>query len=642
MKLFSVKFSGYKRFLESTTLKINGKMTVLIGPNEAGKSSTLKMLAHLSNEDAFSPHEKYKYQEDVEANISAEFYLEDDDHDAIGSSIPIKYVLQKQDDGELIHNIEPKIMRPHSHRGSFEKVLSRCLESKYFSKANQLDDSSWEKLKLDVKNIDFDNENIPENNMSVLLQISSIIEHSEIPNAPKYISEMPKKIYEFMEIEKRGHPNTIALNTIINRLPKVLEFTEKDRELAPTYNMTLFKHADASQRREPCAALTNLCKVAGFDLALLKKNFDENKPDRITKQFSNANIQLEKLFESIWTQSDISIHLSWHKPNIQIMVQQKDEGDLEYNMIDERSDGFRQYVALLAFIIKEDAQKPILLIDEAELHLHYDAQADLIQTFTSRNLTSQVIYTTHSAGCLPEDLGVGVKLVVPVENGENFATSKIENNFWSTDTLGFSPVLYGMGAKTLAFFPTRRAVVTEGQTEMLLMPTLFRQVSGADFNGFQIVPGLANASNEDLPLLALQGQKVSYLVDNDDAGKIYCKKLEKLGVLKGQIFKVCSSGKMIITVEDWINDECFTNAVETYRTRHFNEKKKFENEFFYGDGKAKKLDQYQKEIGVVFSKVHLAYIILETIHNDPNRTFFNPKHKKHINDLRSNIIASFD
>ena len=70
--------------------------------------------------------------------------------------------------------------------------------------------------------------------------------------------------------------------------------------------------------------------------------------------------------------------------------------------IAERSAGLRQFVALLAFIEHEAADEDvILLVDEAEAHLHYDAQADLVRVFSKQTVADKIIYTTHSAGCLP-------------------------------------------------------------------------------------------------------------------------------------------------------------------------------------------------------------------------------------------------
>ena len=76
MKLTSVTFEGYRRFLNKTTLKTNSKLTVLIGPNEAGKSSILRMLSGLNEGREFATHERYKFKDDVEISIKAEYHLD--------------------------------------------------------------------------------------------------------------------------------------------------------------------------------------------------------------------------------------------------------------------------------------------------------------------------------------------------------------------------------------------------------------------------------------------------------------------------------------------------------------------------------------------------------------------------------------
>ena len=96
--------------------------------------------------------------------------------------------------------------------------------------------------------------------------------------------------------------------------------------------------------------------------------------------------------------------------------------------IRERSDGLRQFVALVALAAHQpNPVPPILLIDEVETHLHYNAQADLIEVLTEQNAARQIVYTTHSAACLPQDLGLGVRVVEGL--GERTA-SKVRQNFW--------------------------------------------------------------------------------------------------------------------------------------------------------------------------------------------------------------------
>ena len=78
---------------------------------------------------------------------------------------------------------------------------------------------------------------------------------------------------------------------------------------------------------------------------------------------------------------------------------------------EERSDGLRTYLALIAFLSSKDlSTPPVLVFDEAESHLHWDAQADLINVLYDQNMASQIVYSTHSPGCLRMILGMGCEL----------------------------------------------------------------------------------------------------------------------------------------------------------------------------------------------------------------------------------------
>lgn len=642
MKLAKMTLKGFRRFLNETTLKTSSKLTVLIGPNEAGKSSILKAMTLLEDDSEFSPQDRYRFAEDVEAELRATFYLDKEDHQAIGSSVPTRYILWKKDDGSLAHKLEPRLVRPKQHRKTFKRDLIRSLNHRCF--ADELDDDQYdlEGIQSKVSNFDDAKETYSSDELEFLVGLKGIFEDMRLEKGPKYLKQTAGLIERFVATESETHPHDEAISVIEERTPPFVLFAEKDREIEPMFNVELFEDENPKRAQEPCQALKNLCSISELDLARLKRDYQNNKYDRVTSQIRNANIKLRKIFEAAWSQSDVAIYLDWQPPNIHIMVQLRGHETEEYNLIDERSDGFRQYVALLAFIIKEDAQSPILLIDEAELRLHYDAQADLIQTFTERKLASQVIYTTHSAGCLPEDLGVGVKLIKPIETTRELGTSQIENNFWSNDTLGFSPILYGMGAQTLAFFPTRKAVVTEGQTEMLLVPTIFRQVSDADFNGFQIVPGLANSSKNRLNQFALQGSRVVYLLDNDGAGRAYKKTLQSCGVNDKHIHFVSGSCESVITVEDWIDDEVFEKAMVEYQNRYFASEISFEAGYFDGDGKAAKIKKYEQKFGVQLSKTTLAYLVLELAYDGPQSTIFCKRHERMLQKLRSDLTAALD
>ena len=58
--------------------------------------------------------------------------------------------------------------------------------------------------------------------------------------------------------------------------------------------------------------------------------------------------------------------------------------DGSFSLMTERSDGLRSFVALRAFLGQHNTdQPPVLMVAEAEIHIHYDAQANFVDMFTN-------------------------------------------------------------------------------------------------------------------------------------------------------------------------------------------------------------------------------------------------------------------
>ena len=127
-----------------------------------------------------------------------------------------------------------------------------------------------------------------------------------------------------------------------------------------------------------------------------------------------------------------------------------------------------------------------------------------------------------------------MRLIQPEDSDE--PRSNIVNKFWSQDRLGLSAVLFGMGASTMAFFPVRRCVLVEGAADMLLLPMLLREATGRETLGYQVSPGLAEASGYQIAVLQNEGSRVAYLVDGDQGGKAIEAKLQSIGARLARSF----------------------------------------------------------------------------------------------------------
>ncbi|MFM7602744.1 MAG: ATP-dependent nuclease [Pseudanabaena sp.] len=342
-----------------------------------------------------------------------------------------------------------------------------------------------------------------------------------------------------------------AEEILIQRIPRILFFDEEQRDLKSTYELS-------NLAKFPPPALRNLASLAKLDLVSLHAALSVGDQAKVQTFLNKANVQITNVVKGKWSQSKVKLSLITNGLTLHVHIENE---QMDCTNLEDRSDGLRQFVALINFLESEHAdQRPILLIDEAETHLHYDAQADLMNMFAKQELAAKVIYTTHSAGCLPEDLGNGVRCVLPIQGKEE---SKIENNFWAIDKqdkrAGFSPLLFSMGASSLAFIPIRKAVFVEGATDMLLLPTMLRQASNKSFLGFQIAPGLSETKNSFLRQLKNEAPTVAFLVDNDKEGKRLSADLKGAEVEESQIFSL--PGDEGCVLEDCIRKELYLEAV---------------------------------------------------------------------------------
>ena len=335
-------------------------------------------------------------------------------------------------------------------------------------------------------------------------------------------------------------------STLQALLPPILEFTDDDRHLRTEYNLQ-------ENQRDWNKAIHNLAALAGFDLEELARVATGGQHELREEILARANERLTHEFSQSWSQSSLVVRMNIVAPN-QLQVYVQTDGGKTFRLAD-RSDGLRTFVALVAFLATmKPKSPPILILDEAENHLHWDAQADLINLFHSQNKVSQIVYSTHSPGCLPHDLGNGVRAVV--QDYQRPDRSSIQNWIWESDA-GYRPLLLKMGASTAALTPHRQAVVTEGVSDFILLPSLLREAAGKEVLDYQVVPGIAQMAGDDVRALEAETDAVLYLTDGDEGGKSNSKKLRSAGIVGSRVFALPEG----TTIEDLVTSGTLVAAV---------------------------------------------------------------------------------
>lgn len=296
-------------------------------------------------------------------------------------------------------------------------------------------------------------------------------------------------------------------------------------------------------------------------------------------------------------------------------------------------------MALQAFIQKHGTSEIVLMIDEAENRLHYDAQADLVYMLTKQSSATSVIYTTHSAGCLPQDLGRGVKLVEVDKNQET--RSKIVNKFWSQNQKGLTPLLIGMEAATIAFFPTRKAVMVEGASDLLLLPRLLREATGSRMFEFQLIPGLSS-QGPALAHIAIQSEKhILYLVDSDAGGDQLTNLLKSAKIPENRIFRVGYS-RNVSEPEDYIEANALIEAANNVVAKMRPGSALLKLTDLQSENRMESLEAaFKRSTGQKLLKVDLAYELLSLIDVNPERNLSDARRRPGLTKIWEALNRAF-
>lgn len=536
MRLTSAHIRGFGRLVDAK-INLDAKLIAVVGPNEAGKSTLLDALAHVNRAQEVPQARRARGAARVDDDIRAievTFQLDDQDRAALQDldleQLPTRAVIARTMSGEDLYvDLEPVPRKSRAALAEAATAIRALVETASAPFVFDSEGHSWDSTVEDPsRNFGTELIKVVEAAEAVLSEASAevgatgleLAEEMEAALSSDHAAseDLRVQLQRLTSWANGPDPSGAARDVIWHRSPALLLFGEDDRALRSSYPF------DEQLVQSPPGALANVAATAGLDLQTLYTHHASNDLTRRETALNQANKRLEAFFRGAWRQSDLTVQLSLDGDLLRVRLE---EGNGAVTVFDERSAGLRMFVALVCFLATQASEvPPILLVDEAENHLHLDAQADLINMFVSQDQAAKIIYTTHSPGCLPPDLGSGIRSVVPAAEADR---SIIRNSFWE-GAAGYSPLMMAMGASAAAFTPTRRVVLAEGAADMLLYPTLIREATGLLELPYQVAPGLAEVSRELLSDLDLEAAKVAYLVDKDSGGRKLQRMLIESGV----------------------------------------------------------------------------------------------------------------
>ena len=545
MRLVWLELHGYRRF-EHSKANLDARVVALVGPNESGKSSLLQSLSSVYHSGEFDSRDFTRGLTPSGPTLEATFLLEKEDLTALSDAVPeareVKwYCIGRTRDGEPYQETIPVVDWAGTAARRARSTLTKLRSLKWINTLAEdvlslLDDALSHLGDADTAR------EYSEHEIELLKQLEQVLALQAEDKAPATLQKAREHLALMIENEMRIRPQQLALDHLHSQRPEILNFSESDRTLHTNHNL----HDPSTWTN----GLRNLARLAGMNLQALAQATDGARPEVREEILRDANRRLSRTFDVRWSQSKLEVHLSAQGNILEVYVATNNGG---LHRLEDRSDGLRTYLALIAFLDHQDPNRsPILLIDEAESHLHWDAQADLINVLYEQQLASQVIYSTHSPGCLPHDLGNSVRAVTPTAPDR----SEVTNWVWSTRA-GFRPLLTYMGASMAALTPHRYAIVTEGVADFILLPSLLRAAIDKDSLPFQVVTGLAQVSASGLRSLDSESDALAYVVDGDAGGAKLKSWLASQGIPEARIFALPKK----VALEDLVHGEALSSAI---------------------------------------------------------------------------------
>ncbi|NYI46184.1 putative ATP-dependent endonuclease of OLD family [Nocardioides aromaticivorans] len=559
MRVSRIEFNGYRR-LAKTATGIDGPLTAFIGFNEAGKTTVLRGLRWFTHGGQVSPVDHNRSRppaSDHSAVVKVFYELDDDDKNAFADiamdNQPTTLVLYKKRDGNRIRSLSPRPTRPAKPfelvRGRLAKATTK-LAAQFAAAADEdeQDPNDWAATVSEA--LSSPDEEWPPQWLSAVQSLAAWLKETPAGRKQPRDVRLAQMLDDLSEHLTEEHPSEAVWNAIADRVPDFVLFEDEDRALETSYNLQ-------PENRAISPAVARLLTLAGIDLDEMWSHIQTSDSTKRETTLERGNDRLRKLFDQAWNQSKVTVRFNVNGTLLEVLLKEL-HGNGDVTNIAERSDGLKTFVALVAFLASGGhTVPPVLLIDEAETHLHYDAQADLVSVLLKSVNAAQVFYTTHSPGCLPSDLGTGIRVLA--RDPEYADASVIKNNFWEGEGPGFSPLLFAMGAGAAAFSMCRNAVLAEGASDMVLLPTLIRKATRLDDLDYQVAPGLANAHGSGIRVEEVAA-KVVYLTDGDRGGDEHKAALKAVGVDGSRIYSLPTAH----AVEDLINREDYVTVVNKF------------------------------------------------------------------------------
>jgi predicted ATPase len=555
MRLRKARVRKYRSIRDTGLFDVEPGKTILVGPNEAGKSALLEALQRINppggirNFDALRDYPRSEFSDIAAGKVRPEemtiveghFELEAADKEVLspefrecsyiygrrvdnsawhrleGGPSPQKFGDLKKDLARLFAHVDPRVPAPGglppvtTPSAAFAEAMRGCGDT---------DEIKGERAATLKKGLE---------------KVFLLIEEGNETEEKRYDGLMDAATLE----ERRLG----TLKTLHQRLPVFVRFRDYFKVRPLIHLEHLAQRMEANLLDGDYYDYGNQCllRLLGFNARELSSlgKAPELKPgdaegwrryrdqlDRRAYQLNSASVRLSEELRSVWrpdakrAEAD-RLRIVADGQYLKVVV----EDDLGVEIeLDQRSEGFQWLVSFFVVFFAESAGKhknAILLLDEPGLSLHGLKQQEFRSTISRLAESNQLLYTTHSPFLVGPDELNRVRVVELVDRR---AGTKVRTNVTAEDPAALLPLQESLGYDLAqALFSQNRNLLLESLTDFWYIESvsqLLRDAGIADLNErIELVPTNGTAKVAYFAtILHAKKLKVAALLDSDSNG----------------------------------------------------------------------------------------------------------------------------
>ena len=498
MRLRKARVRKYRSIRDTGLFDVEQGKTILVGPNEAGKSALLEALQRINppgairSFDALRDYPRAEFGDVMSGKVrledttivEAHFDLEEADKQAVAEEFrDCHYIYGRRVDNSAWHNLEGG---PSPRRfGDLKKEIARLLahvDSRVPRDTNGLSADTTPSARFATATQGWgDGDEIKGERATTLKRfldkIFPLVEEDNETEEKRY-----DELVAAVTLEER---RLTALRALHQRLPVFVRFRDYFRVRPLIHLEHLAQRLETNVLDDDYYDYGNQCllRLLGFsarELSNLGKT-PELKPgdvegwrqyrdqlDRRAYQLNSASVRLTEELRNVWkpdAKRAEAERLRIVADGQYLKVVVEDDLGVEIEL-DQRSEGFQWLVSFFVVFFAESADKhrnSVLLLDEPGMSLHGLKQQEFRSTISRLAESNQLIYTTHSPFLVgPDELN----LVRVVEMTDRSEGTKVRTNTTAEDPAALLPLQESLGydlAQTL--FSQNRNLLLESLTD---------------------------------------------------------------------------------------------------------------------------------------------------------------------------------